>query len=386
MKFKATSALREELDRIHVQLPEGAASNNCGEGTEVIDGAKSASAYLRRCGMNTSMWTPFDIAAGDSVELVIRGVVNPPAKTSTAQVQVWTSIDATRVSSADFEIGAGLVPVNLAPPHLYGLPYTGETLYAYGGNWDNSPTSYAYQWLRCEHEGVGCSPIGGATNNEYTVTSADLGSVLEVSQTAGNSAGTSAPTDSSATETITNLTLNASAGENLGGTVGSPVYFDGTASSPVNAIDNYHWNFGDGQSSDGSYVTHTYEAAGTYTATLTVTANGKEASTSITVTVTSPQPGAQVTVQDESSAAISGATVLYVGAERRTHEREHLGERRSIAARTPGRNRHDLRLQGRLPAVGRPRRGLGRGRRDDRHACQRRSRGEHARRPPHDAR
>jgi PKD repeat protein len=314
VKFKATSALIEEFSRIHILLPSEAGSYFCGEGTEVIDGAKSAGAGLLRCGEETVVYAPFDIAAGDNVEVVIHGVVNPPSKTASAKVEVSTSIDASRVSSATFEITAGVVPVNLSPPVQYGLPYVGETLYEYSGNWDNGPTGYSYQWLRCEHEHVGCAPISEATTREYTLTSADLGHVIEASDTASNSAGSSPPATSTASEAVTALVLHAGAGENLTGTVGSPVEFDGTSSSPVDAIDSYHWTFGDGASANGAYVDHTYESPGTYSATLTVTANGREASTAITVTVTTPAPGAQITVHDESNAPISEATVLYVGA------------------------------------------------------------------------
>ena len=50
------------------------------------------------------------------------------------------------------------------------------------------------------------------------------------------------------------------------------VLFNGTeSSSPDGIITNYHWDFGDTESADGSSVSHTYPDKGVYRVTLTVT-------------------------------------------------------------------------------------------------------------------
>ena len=49
------------------------------------------------------------------------------------------------------------------------------------------------------------------------------------------------------------------------------VNFNGSGSTATNAILSYIWRFGDGVSGTGAAVSHTYSAAGTYTASLTVT-------------------------------------------------------------------------------------------------------------------
>ncbi len=56
------------------------------------------------------------------------------------------------------------------------------------------------------------------------------------------------------------------------GVTGTPIQFNGTASSdPEGAIVLYHWSFGDGATATGPTPTHTYTVHGTYTVTLTLT-------------------------------------------------------------------------------------------------------------------
>src|SRR5438309_916728 len=75
-------------------------------------------------------------------------------------------------------------PVNTLPPAISGQPYVGKTLTASTGGWQNSPTSYTFQWARCDVKGNGCVQIGGATAKTYVATSADVDHTLEVLVTA----------------------------------------------------------------------------------------------------------------------------------------------------------------------------------------------------------
>ena len=68
----------------------------------------------------------------------------------------------------------------------------GETLTASNGNWVGSPTSFGYQWLRCDGVGADCFPISGATGKTYGVQFADVYSTLRVRVAARNSAGVTA--------------------------------------------------------------------------------------------------------------------------------------------------------------------------------------------------
>jgi PKD repeat protein len=74
----------------------------------------------------------------------------------------------------------------------------------------------------------------------------------------------------------------------LSGNAPLTVAFSGSGSSdPDGTIASYAWDFGDGSSSTGVSVSHTYQTAASYTATLTVTDNqGAMASATKTIAVT----------------------------------------------------------------------------------------------------
>jgi hypothetical protein len=99
---------------------------------------------------------------------------------------------------------AGGAPLNTSPPTITGTVQKGQTLHADHGDWAGTkPLRFAYQWQRCDGKGANCASIGGATRDDYTLGSADVGNTLRVVVTAGNAAGTgtaaSAPTAAVAT-------------------------------------------------------------------------------------------------------------------------------------------------------------------------------------------
>ena len=89
-------------------------------------------------------------------------------------------------------------PVNTSPPTITGTPQEGSTLNANRGKWSNNPTSYNYNWLRCDKNGGSCANISGATSREYKLTSADVGNTIRFRIRATNGSGstdaTSVPT------------------------------------------------------------------------------------------------------------------------------------------------------------------------------------------------
>lgn len=98
-----------------------------------------------------------------------------------------TNIAGT-VSAESNELSGAAPPVNLTAPVISGTVRIGSTLSTTDGTWDNSPTSYTYQWTR------NGSPIGSATNNTYSVVAADINAEIECEVTAINGAGNATET------------------------------------------------------------------------------------------------------------------------------------------------------------------------------------------------
>ncbi len=102
------------------------------------------------------------------------------------------------------------------------------------------------------------------------------------------------------------------------GTAPLTVNFTGSNSSdPDGTISSYSWDFGDGTSSTQADPTHTYTAAGTYTAVLTVTDNdGATGTDQVTITVNdaaNQPPTATITAPADGATFPIGATVSYSG-------------------------------------------------------------------------
>lgn len=83
--------------------------------------------------------------------------------------------------------------------------------------------------------------------------------------------------------------------------------FNGGASTDTDGtISTFAWDFGDGATGTGGTATHTYPAAGTYTARLTVTDNGGASGTTTrAVTVTAPPPPAGSLATDDFERVIA---------------------------------------------------------------------------------
>jgi hypothetical protein len=90
--------------------------------------------------------------------------------------------------------GATLPPVNTGRPTVSGTAQQGGVLTGSPGTWTNSPTSFAYQWRRCDPSGANCSELGGATSSSYTMQASDVGSTLQLQVTASNSGGSASGT------------------------------------------------------------------------------------------------------------------------------------------------------------------------------------------------
>ena len=77
-------------------------------------------------------------------------------------------------------------PVNTTPPTISGTAQVGQALTAGNGTWTNSPTSFAYQWLRCKGGGNSCESVANGAQKTYTLVGADSGRTMRVRVTATN--------------------------------------------------------------------------------------------------------------------------------------------------------------------------------------------------------
>jgi hypothetical protein len=95
-----------------------------------------------------------------------------------------------------------MLPEEPEPPAITGTPIEGQALSETHGSWTNSPTTYSYQWERCNAAGSNCQAIAGASGQSYTLTAADLGSIIRVAEAASNAEGSSAPATSAPTAVV----------------------------------------------------------------------------------------------------------------------------------------------------------------------------------------
>ena len=168
---------------------------------------------------------------------------------------------------------AGLAPLDpstLQPPVANaGGPYSGTVNVAitFNGAASSDPDGsvVGYQWNFGDGGGAaGAMPVYAyPATGTYTVT-------LTVTDSDGLTH--SAVTTAQVTDGSGLLSPVARIGGPYGGTVATPVSFDGSASSDADGtIVRFDWTFGDGTADSGAQLMHVYNSVGVYTVVLTVT-------------------------------------------------------------------------------------------------------------------
>lgn len=213
-------------------------------------------------------------------------------------------------------------PSNTEPPSISGTTTVGQQLTASNGTWSGSPTSYSYQWRRCDSAGNACSDIAGGTSNQYTLTSADGGNTIRVVVTATNASGSTSST-SSATAVVVmpdpvntsppTVTGSALQGQTLSAGVGS------WSNSP--AAYAYQWQRCDTSGNNcvdiagatsSSYTIGSGDTGG-HTLRVLVTATNSggsgSATSAATATVSAPAPPQNITKPTISGTAKVGSTL-----------------------------------------------------------------------------
>jgi hypothetical protein len=126
------------------------------------------------------------IASGLAASVAI-GSASTRATTSTTSTTTTTTSSTTSTTTQP-------VPANTKLPTISGTARDGSLLTARRGSWTHSPTSFAYEWLRCDVDGNNCATIASANSQRYTVTVGDVGHRLRVRVTATNRGGSTAAT------------------------------------------------------------------------------------------------------------------------------------------------------------------------------------------------
>ena len=124
---------------------------------------------------------------------------------STLRVRV-TAVNADGATNARSEqtevVASNAAPLNnTTRPTITGEARVGQELTANEGTWTGSPTSFAFQWQRCDVDSFTCVDVTGATGRTYGVRIADLGFRLRVEVTARKD-GRSGSATSAATQVV----------------------------------------------------------------------------------------------------------------------------------------------------------------------------------------
>ena len=71
-----------------------------------------------------------------------------------------SALTALAVLAGFADAQANVLPANTTPPSVSGTPRDGETLTADEGTWTGTdPITYAYQWQRCDGNGLNCANL-----------------------------------------------------------------------------------------------------------------------------------------------------------------------------------------------------------------------------------
>jgi hypothetical protein len=104
----------------------------------------------------------------------------------------WLQEEYSNLSAGCVQQFSGTaLPANLAPPVVSGTAAFGQALTTSTGTWTGLPTSFGYQWQRCDSTGANCVDIAGATGSSYVLGAADVGERIRSEVSATNTGGAS---------------------------------------------------------------------------------------------------------------------------------------------------------------------------------------------------
>jgi GH25 family lysozyme M1 (1,4-beta-N-acetylmuramidase) len=139
-------------------------------------------------GANLETYTPTTADVGHALTLAVTAVA--PRGSAVAST-------AHTLAVAPAGSGTATAPAVVTAPQVTGEAQVGQTLTAGVGSWTGSPTTFGFQWSRCDAGGAACTPVPGATASTYVLTPGDNGTTLSLVVTAtgkGGSQSAGAPT------------------------------------------------------------------------------------------------------------------------------------------------------------------------------------------------
>ncbi len=154
-------------------------------------------------------WQRCDASGGNCIAIAAATGASYRLTLADYQYTVRLQITATNsggstvaVTSVTGLVAAPPVPNNTVAPTVTGTAQVAATLTAGRGTWTNVPTSYAYEWQRCDASGANCQAIAGATTSTYKPVVADTGQTIRVVVSATNLGGTASATSGASAAVI----------------------------------------------------------------------------------------------------------------------------------------------------------------------------------------
>jgi glycine rich protein len=257
------------------------AGNTCGS----ISGATS----------QTYLLTPLDLGSTLRVQ-------------ETAADQTGSSAPAT--SAPTGVIGA--VPSATDVPGISGSPNQGQLLSESRATWTNNPTSFAYQWLRCDAAGDSCTSIDGATGQLYRLTSADRHHTIRAQETASNQYGAGVPATSAATPAVLGpLALSTAVSGPHQPVVGVPEIYEASIVDIDGNPTSYQWSVDGRRAGTAPELHYRFSTGGRHVVAVRVDDSaGNHLTAKVTVTATQRRLDVQVAWNDAFTPAWTKFTTL----------------------------------------------------------------------------
>jgi hypothetical protein len=246
-------------------------------------------------GISGATGSTYSLGASD-VGTTLRVDVTASNKNGSATA---TSAQSSVVAPAP---AAPAAPSNTTLPQVSGTAQVGQTLTGSNGSWSGSPTSYAYQWKRCDTSGANCAAIAGATTSSYALASADAGATVRFAVTATNSGGSTAAT-SAATAVVTAPTAPTNtAAPSISGTTQVSKVLTGATGSWSGTPTSYGYQWRRCDSTGGTCADISGATASTYTL------QSADLSKTLRVVVTATNSVGSSSATSAATAAITSAT------------------------------------------------------------------------------